>query len=129
MADKRRGLAGVSVLFVDDNLDSRLILTAYLEHYGAQVTAVASAPEALRALERLRPDVIVSDISMPGMTGIALLEEVRKMDGPRIPAIAYTAFPDMKDAALSAGFDSYVVKPLDPAGLLDEIARLVTTTT
>ena len=116
-------------MFVDDNLDSRLIVTAYLEHYGAQVTAVASAPEALRALERLRPDVIVSDISMPGMTGIALLKEVRKMDGPRIPAIAYTAYRDMKDAALSAGFDSYCVKPLDPAGLLDEIARLVTTTT
>ena len=123
MSDKRR-LDGVSVLFVDDNLDSRLIMTAFLEHHGARITAVASGPEALTTLERTRPDVIVSDISMPGMTGIAFLELVRKMDGARIPAIAYTAFPNLRNAAHAAGFDSYFVKPLDPVGLVDEIARL-----
>ena len=123
MADSKR-LAGVSVLFVDDNLDSRLIVTSFLEHYGADVTAVASGPEALTALQRRRPDVLVSDISMPGMTGITLLEQVRKLDGQPVPAIAYTAFANMKEAALSAGFDSYLIKPLDPTALLDEIARL-----
>ena len=124
MADSKR-IAGVSVLFVDDNLDSRLIVTAFLEHYGALVTSVASGPEALAAFQKIRPDVIVSDISMPGMTGIALLEQVRALDSRRIPAIAYTAFANMKEVALSAGFDSYLIKPLDPTALLDEIARLV----
>lgn len=116
------------MLLVEDDADSREIIGKYLEHYGASVRVVASAGEALTVLEALRPHVIVTDISMPGMDGFALIEEVRKRpeESERpTPIIAYTAFGNMRDAVLRAGFVAYLAKPLEPDLLVETIAKAV----
>src|SRR5688572_15804661 len=84
-------LRGVKILLVDDEPDARELTTAVLRFSGADVTAVASAREALAAVEAVRPEVIVSDIGMPGQDGYRLLRDLRTR-GYRIPAIALTAY-------------------------------------
>jgi CheY-like chemotaxis protein len=119
-------LANLYVLLVDDNADSREIISAYLSHYGASVRVAAGAGEALSALAALRAHVVVTDISMPGMDGFDLLEEIRKMEGESerpTPVIAYTAFGNLRDAVLEAGFVSYLTKPLEPDLLVQAIAE------
>jgi CheY-like chemotaxis protein len=122
--DDRKRLHGLSILFIDDNSDTREIVTVSLLDQGAHVFLARSAAEALTLLETTRPDIIVSDLSMPGMSGVALMERVRRLRGRPIPAIAFTAFPDMKGDALAAGFDGYLLKPLDPHVLTAEIERV-----
>jgi CheY-like chemotaxis protein len=123
-------LNGVRVLVVDDEPDARDLLTAVLEQRGADVTAVASAAEALQALERSTQDVLVSDIGLPGDDGYALIRAVRARDGHgrRIPAVAVTAYARVEDRAraLAAGFQVHVAKPIDPgefAATIAEVAR------
>jgi CheY-like chemotaxis protein len=89
-------LGGVSVLVVDDCNLVRATVAAMLEHYGATVTAVASADEALEALVRERPDVLVSDLAMPDKGGYWLIGQVRALRperGGATPAAALTGFP------------------------------------
>jgi CheY-like chemotaxis protein len=126
----RPHLKGVHVLVVDDNEDARNVLSEYLVHLGATVTTAKSGGEALAVVAQIQAHVIVSDISMPGMTGIELIREVRKLPGQRecpTPAIAFTAFARKQDEreALSSGFDVYRAKPIDPLDLAREIARLL----
>jgi CheY-like chemotaxis protein len=120
----RKRLAGISILFVDDSAAIRASVPTYFQHFGANVIVTANGIEALAEFERARPTVIVSDLSMPGMSGLEFMERVRKLEGPRIPAIAYTASAHMEDAALAVGFDSFLVKPLSCHDVLEEIARL-----
>jgi CheY-like chemotaxis protein len=93
-------LAGVRVLVVDDDADTRDLITAVLGQSGAEVVTVSSTLEALDALARLRPHVLVSDISMPGDDGYALLARVRALgldrEG-RLPAVALTAYARAED--------------------------------
>ena len=125
----RRGdfprLAGLRVLVVDDEADARGLLEAVLSQCGAQVTAVASAPEALRTLLAGEHDVLISDISMPDEDGYSLIRKVRRLPDGRasIPAAALTAFARVEDreAALNAGYHIHVAKPVEPA----ELARVV----
>jgi PAS domain S-box-containing protein len=121
----KRQLLGVRVLVVDDEEDAREMLTASLEGYGAVVQAAASTDEALRALEQFSPHVLVSDIGMPEEDGKVLLRRIRALPEPlsRLPAIAVTAFARAEDAVLAreAGFDEYLVKPVEPQVL----ARIV----
>src|SRR5581483_2714115 len=88
-------LDGVSVLVVDDEADGRDLVRACLERAGAVVEAVDSAAQAMVAIERSVPDVLVSDIAMPGEDGYALMARVRALEGGRggqVPAVALTAF-------------------------------------
>lgn len=122
-------LGGFHVLVVDDDRDTCELLAAVLGYYGAEVTVVASAEEALAALDRIRPDVVVSDVAMPGVDGYALvrqLKEIERQRGWRLPAMALTAHARASDSeqAFLAGFEAYVAKPVEPADLAQMIARL-----
>jgi CheY-like chemotaxis protein len=102
-------LDGVSVLVVDDCTRVRSTIAEMLEHYGATVTAVASADEALETLERERPDVLVSDLAMPDKGGYWLIGKVRALPlerGGATPAAALTGFtgPEHRASLLRAGF-------------------------
>jgi signal transduction histidine kinase/ActR/RegA family two-component response regulator len=122
-------LEGLRVLIVEDEADSRDILAAVLREWGADVTTSASALDALVVLDSRPPDLLVSDIGMPGMDGYELIRELRKRDaahGGRVPAIALTAYvdPESRSQAFSAGFEEHVAKPADPQALLAAVARL-----
>jgi PAS domain S-box-containing protein len=126
-------LEGVKVLVVDDEADARELVATLLRHYGARVTAVSSAAEALALLKssdaETRPDVLVSDIGMPGEDGYSLIERIRRLapeHGGLIPAIALTAYGRASDRmrALSAGFQAHMPKPVEPAELMIVISGL-----
>jgi PAS domain S-box-containing protein len=122
-------LNGLRVLVVDDEADTREFLTAVLEECGADVTAIASAKEALEVITRLGPDVLISDIGMPGEDGYALIRKVRSLEsgrGKRIPAVALTAYAREEDRtqALLTGFQLHMSKPVSPAELAAVVANL-----
>ena len=123
-------LTGLQVLIVEDEVDTRDLLSLMLEEYGANAIAVASAKEALEAVLKLQPDVIVSDIGMPECDGYSLLRQVRTLPaaaGGEIPAIALTAYASNEDRhqAISAGFQLHLAKPVNPTELVEAIAKIV----
>jgi CheY-like chemotaxis protein len=96
---------------------------------GAKVDAVASVRAALGALDGLRPDVLISDIGMPGEDGYALIHHIRKRDaahGGHMPAIALTGYASSEDRArlLAAGFQAHSRKPLEPSNIVAAVASL-----
>jgi len=122
-------LNGLQILVVDDEVDARELLTTLLEQRGAFVTAAASVEEALKVIEQSTPDVLVSDIGMPGEDGYALIRKVRAREahtGGRIPAAALTAYARSEDRrqALLAGFQTHLPKPVEPAELIAVVANL-----
>jgi signal transduction histidine kinase len=122
-------LDGVHVLVMDDEPDTRDLVETVLSHSGAQVTAVPSTAEALEALDRLRPDVLISDIGVPGEDGYSLMRKVRAREperGGQMPALALTAYARTEDRvqALAAGFQMHVAKPVDPTELVAAVASL-----
>lgn len=128
-ADDSARLRGVRVLAVDDDDDAREFVRTLLAARGAEVHTAASAAEALEALARWRPHVLLSDIGMPGTDGHALLRSVRALPasaGGEVPAIAITAYAREVDrrAALDAGFDRHLVKPLRGETLVETVAGL-----
>jgi PAS domain S-box-containing protein len=121
-------LTGLKVLVVDDEPDARQLLHRALADCQAQVAVAASAAEALAAIERFRPDVIVCDIGMPEEDGYDLIRQVRANPSTKgIPAAALTAFarPEDRKRSLLAGFQTHVAKPVDPAELTAVVASLV----
>ena len=123
-------LRGTRVLVVDDEHDTREILSVMLARYGAEVRTAGSAAEALTVFADWRPDVLVSDIGMPLEDGYALIGKVRardKADGGEVPAIALTAFaaPQDKERALASGFNKHLSKPVEPVQLAKEVARIL----
>jgi CheY-like chemotaxis protein len=122
-------LAGLHVLIVEDDADSRESLGRILEQYGAHVRGAATAREAIAALDAALPDVLVSDIGMPGEDGYDLIRKVRRLppkQGGQLPALAVTAYGGEGDRlkAVAAGFQAHVVKPVAPAELVTAIGRL-----
>ncbi|AFZ19991.1 PAS domain S-box protein [Allocoleopsis franciscana] len=122
-------LQGIEILVVDDDIDTREFVAFLLEQYGAQVTAVGTAGEALAALSQSVPDVLLSDIGMPEMDGYMLMQKVRTLppeQGGQIPAIALTAYAGEINyqQALSAGFQSHLSKPVEPAELVALVTKL-----
>jgi PAS domain S-box-containing protein len=122
-------LRGVKVLAVDDEADARELVATVLEHEGATVLTVATAPEAFSRLASVRPDVVVCDISMPIEDGYSLIRRIRALSperGGRTPAIALTTYAREEDRrkALAAGFEVHVPKPVDPAELVEVVGRL-----
>jgi len=125
-------LDGVRVLIVDDQADTREVLSVLLAGAGAEVRTSASAAEALATLARWQPDVLLADIAMPGEDGYALLSAVRSLAptrGGEIPALALTAYahPQDRERALAAGFHDYIAKPFEPPALVAAIAKLART--
>jgi signal transduction histidine kinase len=118
-------LAGIEVLVVDDDEDSRDLVESALERAGASVTAVGSAVAALAVLETQRVDVLISDIGMPDEDGFTLMRRLRARAcrGRLVPAIALTAYARGEDAsrALDVGFQRHLAKPAD----VDVLARTV----
>jgi len=122
-------LQGIDVLAVDDERDALSLVTEALEAAGARVWTAQSALEALEKLGADVPDVLVSDLEMPGVDGFQLIDRVRKHPDPRvraIPAAAVTAYARSDDRmrALRAGFHIDLAKPIDPAELVTTIAAL-----
>jgi signal transduction histidine kinase/ActR/RegA family two-component response regulator len=122
-------LNGVKVLVVDDDLDARELGARILLEHNADVLTAGSAAEALDMLKRERPNVLVSDIGMPGEDGYALIGKTRALGedaGGTIPAIALTAFAraDDRRRALLAGFQVHLPKPVDPIELVAAVAAL-----
>jgi PAS domain S-box-containing protein len=122
-------LSGLRVLIVDDEIDTREFLVIALEQYGAEVIAAASADEAMRLLERLKPSVMVSDIGMPVEDGYTLIRRIRALaakQGGTIPAAALTAYvrEENRIQALQAGFQMHVPKPIEPMQLVAVVAKL-----
>ncbi len=124
-------LAGVRVLAVDDEADARHLLAAVLGQCGAEVRTCASAAEVIGLLEEFEPDVLVSDVGMPGEDGYSLIKRVRAWEAGRvgsspIPAVALTAYARVEDRlqALLAGYNMHVTKPVEPAELAVVIASL-----
>jgi CheY-like chemotaxis protein len=122
-------LDGVRVLVVDDTPYVRQVVTDILTEDGAKVTAVGSAEEALAALQWERPDVLLSDLAMPGKGGYWLIGQVRALPPERggvTPAAALTAFtgPEHRASVLRAGFQLHVEKPVGLGALIDAVASL-----
>src|SRR5437870_1794435 len=122
-------LAGRRILVVDDEADARDLLAQILGQAGADVIVVGSADEALETLRRWRPDVLVSDIGMPGDDGYVLIRKVRALgtaEGGQVRALALTAYARSEDRALAleAGFHTHIAKPVDPLELTALIAGL-----
>jgi PAS domain S-box-containing protein len=123
-------LSGRRILVVDDEDDSREMLRVMMEDHGAHVTTASSATEALRLLVAGKPELLVSDIGMPGEDGYALINRVRALsasEGGTVAAVALTAYARVEDRAraLTAGFDMHVSKPVEPDELLSVLSNLV----
>jgi PAS domain S-box-containing protein len=123
-------LAGVRVLVVEDEPDACELLLLTLGERGAEVTIASTTDEASALLDSACPDVLVSDIELPGGSGYELIKRVRQSSDEvirRVPAVALTAHARTEDRvrALLAGFDTHVPKPVEPAELVTVIASLV----
>ncbi len=123
-------LKGRRALVVEDEADAREMVAAALERSGMKVTAAATAEAALETLRADLPDVIISDIGLPGMDGHAFLRHLRALpasQGGAIPALALTAFagPEQRTRALLAGFQMHLTKPASPDELLVVLASLL----
>ena len=122
-------LSGLRVLVVDDEPDTLEVLCSALSGRGAVVRAAASSGEAMAALTVWTPDVLISDLAMPGEDGFALIGRVRALGlgrGGDIPAAALTAYVREEDRlrAIAAGFQAHIPKPVDPSALAEAVARL-----
>jgi PAS domain S-box-containing protein len=129
-SEKSLNLTGVKILLVEDDLSTQEFILFLLERYGGSVTVVSSATAALDTLMWLKPDVILSDIAMPGINGYMLMQQVRALpldQGGQIPAIALTAYAAETDylEAMNAGFQVHISKPVDPIQLVSAISALV----
>ena len=123
-------LERLQVLFVDDDVDVLHLVKLILTNAGAVVSTAGSGQQALELLATTRPDVIISDISMPGFNGYQFIEELRRRspeEGGRTPALALTAHTRTKDQekALAAGFNLHLSKPMRALQLIASICELV----
>jgi CheY-like chemotaxis protein len=123
-------LEGLKVLVVDDEADTRELFRVGLGQCGAEVMTAGSAREALAAIEERRPDLLLSDIGMPGEDGYELIRKVRALPagrGGKIPAIALTAYARTEDRlrALRAGYQMHISKPVELAELVAVMASLI----
>jgi PAS domain S-box-containing protein len=122
-------LSNVRVLLVEDDVDSRAVLTAVLRQCGAEVVEAGSSREALEAFGQTSVDILVSDIGLPDGDGYDLIRTIREQSGPSadVPALAVTAFARVEDRrrAMLAGFQTHVSKPVEPLELAVVVANLV----
>lgn len=131
VADSDAQLDGLDLLVVDDDPEVGALLQVILGDRGARVRVAHDYDSALSALDDRLPDLLVSDIGMPGKDGYALIEEVRRREAGRwhIPAVALSSYnrDQDRDRAAAAGFDDYAAKPLRPFELISKIQLLART--
>jgi len=122
-------LAGLTLLVVDDERDSRSLVRRVLEDRHARVVTAGSAEEAIGSLLEVAPDALISDIGMPGEDGYSMIRRIRTLDHrlARVPAIALTAYARGEDRAKAtrAGFQRHLSKPVEPAELIKAIVSVV----
>lgn len=123
-------LRGRHIVAVDDDMDSRTLLMSMLRSAGAEVVALPSATDAMAYLRNATPDVLISDIEMPGQDGYGLIRDVRALGadrGGRVPAVALTAYagPADRKQALAAGFDAHLAKPVDVNCVIETLCQLI----
>jgi two-component system phosphate regulon response regulator OmpR len=108
------------ILVVDDDERLRRLLVRYLTDHGFRVTAAADAAEARACLRSLRPDLMILDVTMPGETGLELVDDLRRGGDPELPVLLLTArgAPEDRIAGFEAGADDYLGKPFDPYELV-----------
>src|ERR1051325_6508026 len=118
-------LRSLRVLLVEDDETTRTLLATVLGTFGANVTAASCASDAEAALLTFEPEILITDIEMPGNDGVALLHSLRGLKSPGFPAAPGSGSADdaSRERVLAAGFNGFVAKPLDPALLADEIVR------
>jgi PAS domain S-box-containing protein len=129
LADATDDLSGIRVLVLDDQVDSRLLVKRLLEDRQAIVLTAATPGEAIDVLQSEKPDVLVSDIGMPGEDGYSFIRKVRMLpraSGGETPAVALTAYARVEDRvnATRAGFQQHIAKPVEPVELITVIATL-----
>jgi signal transduction histidine kinase/ActR/RegA family two-component response regulator len=130
LVDANAILKGLRVLLIEDDADSREMLSILFREYGLVVETVASGAEALEAFEPNTPDIIISDIGMPGENGYELIKRIRSLPAERggaVPAIAVTGYVSRQDRtlALEAGYQEHVAKPVDIDHLIELIKVLM----
>ena len=116
------------ILVVDDNLDNLYVLTHVLERNGYTVLGVKDGPAALHAIAEARPALILLDIRLPGFSGYQVVSVLRERYGPAVPpviAVTAHAMPGDREAALAAGCDDYMTKPIDLHTLLSRVEQLL----
>ncbi|HVT45943.1 MAG TPA: PAS domain S-box protein [Thermoanaerobaculia bacterium] len=124
-ASAPRLLSSCDLLVVDDEEDGRELIRTVLTEAGATVRTAGSVASAIdRILER-KPDLIVTDIAMPGVDGFSLIEHLGEADHVRIPIVALSAFPRPKDARGSERLAAWVAKPIDPFAFVDLVADVL----
>ncbi len=131
--DSDKQLCGIKILIVDDEPDARELLAFILEEQSAEIKLVASAAEALNKFGSFQPDIIISDIGMPGENGYSMLNKIRQLasnQGGCVPAIALTAFATQEDTqkAKEAGFQMHLTKPFDADELINAVYDLTKVT-
>jgi len=128
LATNLQNLQNIQVLVVEDDPDSRDLITTTLRQFGAKVTAVPSAIAAINVLSHLKPDILISDMGMLGIDGYMLMQQIREVtDTGQIPAIALTSYTTEADQqkALAAGFQKHLAKPMEPIQLVEAILKLL----
>jgi CheY-like chemotaxis protein/two-component sensor histidine kinase len=120
----------IRVLLVEDDADSREMLATVLSHFGIETRSVESASQAIPELRAYRPDLLISDVGLPGEDGYDLIRKVRelpKSEGGDVPAIALTGYVSLQDRALAlaAGYQAHLPKPVDTDDLVERISLLV----
>ncbi|HVN37087.1 MAG TPA: ATP-binding protein [Myxococcota bacterium] len=125
-----RRLSGSTILLVEDHADTRDAIEMLLRSHGARVLVAGSVPDGLAWIESERPALVVSDLGLPQQSGLSLIERLREIDtlrGTRTPAIVASGFasPETRRAALAAGFDAYLTKPIELGTLLAQIVALL----
>jgi CheY-like chemotaxis protein len=120
----------ITIVVVDDNSDVRRFVGAFLGQLGANVAVAQSALEGLEAIKTYRPDLVLSDISMPGRNGFDFLRDIRALApdaGGSVPVIAMTALVTHLDGArfLNAGFQAFLPKPFNPDKLIEIIQKVL----
>jgi len=123
-------LSGSTILLVEDHADTRDAIEMLLRSHGARVLVAGRVPEALAWIESERPALVVSDLHLPQQSGLSLIERLRAQDaarGTHTPAIVVSGVASAEDrrAALAAGFDAFLTKPVEFATLLAQIVALL----
>jgi len=120
------GLTGKQILVVDDNANNLMLFTALLQVHGVEVTAVDCGDAALAAVKNNTPDLILLDIQMSGMDGLATLEALKSIPGmpDKMPVIALTAhaMEGDKERLLDHGFSGYIAKPVDTRAFPEQVS-------
>jgi CheY-like chemotaxis protein len=117
---------GKTVLLVEDNEDNRIVYSTILRHFGYEVSEALNGEEGIAKARAERPDLILMDISIPGMDGIRATETLKRdPKTERIPVLIITAHPygSVGKRATEAGCDGYLTKPCDPRRILQEVRR------